>query len=57
MMDADRGGWRWTLLIVLPAAAPRLRLGTLDEGRVARVLHVGPYSAERPTIERLAEPR
>lgn len=74
ILDADRGGWRWTLLIVLPAAAtrdeleaalatglakmdpaaaPRLRLGTLDEGRVAQVLHVGPYSAERPTIERL----
>jgi hypothetical protein len=36
-----------------PAVAPRLRLGTLDEGLVAQVLHVGPYSAERPTIERL----
>jgi hypothetical protein len=36
-----------------PAAAPRLRLGTLVEGRVAQVLHLGPYSAERPTIERL----
>ena len=74
ILGADRGGWRWTLLIVLPAsatgdeldaafttglakmdpaAAPRLRLGTLAEGRVAQVLHVGPYSAERPTIERL----
>jgi hypothetical protein len=36
-----------------PAVAPRLRLGTLAEGRVAQVLHVGPYSAERPTIELL----
>ncbi len=74
ILDADRSGWRWTLLIVLPtaatadeleaafeagrakmdpAAAPRLRLGTLAEGRVAQVLHVGPYSAERPTIELL----
>jgi hypothetical protein len=74
ILDADRGGWRWTLLIVLPTAATadelevayqaglakmptssasRLRLGTLEEGRVAQVLHVGPYSAERPTIERL----
>ena len=74
ILDADRTGWRWTLLIALPAAAAadeleaafqaglakmaptaasRLRLGTLDEGRVAQVLHVGPYSAERPTIERL----
>lgn len=74
ILDADRSGWRWILLIVLAAAAtgdeleaaftaglakmdaaaaPRLRLGTLAEGRVAQVLHVGPYSAERPTIERL----
>jgi hypothetical protein len=74
ILDADRGGWRWTLLIALPPAASedeldaafaagqgkmapadaqRLRLGTLDEGRVAQVLHVGPYSAERETIERL----
>ncbi len=72
ILDEDRSGWRWTLLIGLPAAAtgdevdaafaaglakmdpaaaPRLRLGTLAEGRVAQVLHVGPYSAERPTIE------
>jgi hypothetical protein len=74
ILDADRSGWRWTLLIALPLAATedeldaafavgqgkmappdaqRLRLGTLDEGRVAQVLHVGPYSAERATIERL----
>jgi hypothetical protein len=74
ILDADRSGWRWTLLIVLPSestgdeletafeagrgkmapmVASRLRLGTLDEGRVAQLLHVGPYSAERPTIERL----
>jgi hypothetical protein len=36
-----------------PAFAQRLRLGTVDEGRVAQLLHVGPYSAERPSIERL----
>jgi hypothetical protein len=74
ILDADRSGWRRTLLIALPLAATedeldaafaagqgkmalpdaqRLRLGTLDEGRVAQVLHVGPYSAERETIERL----
>jgi len=72
--EADRSGWRWTLLIALPgaasreeieaavaagrakmdpAAAPRLRLGQLDEGRVAQVLHLGPYAAELPTLERL----
>ncbi len=70
----DRTGWRWTLLIALPAeaddaeleaalsmgrakagpdVAPRLRLGTLDEGRVGQLLHIGPYAAERPSIERL----
>jgi len=36
-----------------PALAGRLRLGTLDEGRVAQLLHIGPYAAERPSIERL----
>lgn len=36
----------------LPAAT-RLRLDRFGEGRAAQVLHMGPYSAERPTIERL----
>lgn len=36
-----------------PDQADRVRRGVLDEGRVAQVLHVGPYAAERPTIERL----
>lgn len=31
----------------------RLRLETFAEGRCAQVLHVGPFSAEGPTIERL----
>lgn len=31
----------------------RLRLDTLTEGRCAQILHVGPFSAEGPTIERL----
>ena len=35
------------------AVAGRLRIGILDEGRVAQLLHVGPYAAERPSIERL----
>jgi hypothetical protein len=34
-------------------AATRLRLDRFGEGRAAQVLHLGPYSAERPTIERL----
>jgi hypothetical protein len=33
--------------------ASNLRIEAFDEGRVAQVLHVGAYSAERATIERL----
>ena len=40
---------------VPPEIAPGLRVERFDEGRVAQVLHVGPYGAERPTIERLHE--
>jgi hypothetical protein len=36
----------------LPARS-LLRLERLEEGRCAQVLHVGPYDAEGPTIERL----
>jgi hypothetical protein len=36
-----------------PPALERLRVETLREGRCAEVLHIGPYDAERPTIERL----
>jgi hypothetical protein len=32
---------------------PRLRLETFTEGKCAQVLHVGPFSEEGPTIERL----
>jgi hypothetical protein len=34
-------------------AAPLLRLETFTEGLAAQVLHVGPYAAEGPTIQRL----
>jgi hypothetical protein len=33
--------------------APSLRVQTFEEGRVAQLLHLGPYAAERPSIERL----
>ncbi len=36
-----------------PAAIDRVRLERLVEGRAAQVLHVGPYSEEGPTVERL----
>jgi hypothetical protein len=38
---------------VEPALAPGLRIETFDEGRVAQLLHLGPYADERPSIERL----
>ena len=34
-------------------ALRRVRLERLAEGRVAQVMHIGPYAAEGPTIERL----
>jgi hypothetical protein len=36
-----------------PAALSRVRLEPFEEGLAAQILHVGPYSAEGPTIERL----
>ncbi len=36
----------------LPGLA-RLRLETFDEGRCAQILHLGPFTEEGPTIERL----
>lgn len=35
------------------AALPRVRFERFREGRSAQILHVGPYSAEGPTIARL----
>ncbi|HUU95942.1 MAG TPA: GyrI-like domain-containing protein [Phycisphaerae bacterium] len=36
-----------------PPALPKLRLDVLREGRSVQIMHVGPYSAEKSTIERL----
>lgn len=36
-----------------PPALPRVRLERFHEGLAAQVLHIGPYAAERPTIERI----
>jgi hypothetical protein len=36
-----------------PDLSPGLRIERLDEGAVAQVLHLGPYEAERATIELL----
>ena len=40
--------------LVEPHAAG-LRIEAFDEGRAAQVMHIGPYDAEAPTIERLHE--
>jgi len=35
------------------AGVPAVRFGKFAEGRAAQIMHIGPYAAERPTIERL----
>ena len=35
------------------AGLPRLRVETLKEGKCAQILHVGPFSEEGPTIEKV----
>jgi len=35
------------------SALPKLRLDEFDEGPCAQMMHIGPYSEERPNIERL----
>ena len=39
----------------LGLAPPTLRLEPYDEGLSVQILHIGPYSAEAPTIKRLHE--
>ena len=36
-----------------PPALVKLRLESFHEGRSIQIMHIGPYSAERPTIEKL----
>jgi hypothetical protein len=40
-------------LRVTPEIAATLRVEPFAEGTVAQIMHIGPYSEERPTIERL----
>jgi hypothetical protein len=35
------------------AALPRIRFETFEEGLSAQIMHIGPFSAEGPTIERI----
>jgi len=37
----------------VPAALPKVRLERFHEGRSVQILHVGPFSAEPPTIQRM----
>lgn len=73
-LEARKGRWNWTAMLMQPEAVTRqvfdaavhelrerkdppglsrLRFETFREGRAAQILHIGPYAAERPTIERL----
>lgn len=36
-----------------PGALPLLRFKTFEEGRAAQVMHIGPFSEEGPTVEKL----
>ncbi len=36
-----------------PPALHKIRFEGFEEGRCAQIMHIGPYSAEQPTIERL----
>lgn len=36
-----------------PVALPKLRFESFDEGKVAQTMHIGPFSEEGPTIERI----
>ena len=36
-----------------PPALPRVRFERFDEGLAVQIMHIGPYAAEKPTIERL----
>lgn len=36
-----------------PAAIARLRFASLTEGRCAQIMHIGPFSEEGPTVEKL----
>ncbi len=38
-----------------PAALPRMRFESFHEGLCVQIMHIGPYAAEAPTIQRLHE--
>ncbi len=36
-----------------PVSLPRVRFESFEEGKVAQILHIGPFSEEGPTVEKL----
>lgn len=60
-LDTPKGEWIGVYGLPIPAtvealpgnADPLAKIATWDYGTVAEILHVGPYSAETPTVERL----
>jgi hypothetical protein len=55
----DTSKWKWTAMIMQPSfvtsAIGKVRFESLSEGICAQTLHVGPFSEEGPTIERVHE--
>ncbi len=70
----NKGGWKWTLMIMQPdlvtgemiqesmekvrlgknpVALPLLRFAPFEEGKVAQILHIGPFSEEGPTVQKV----
>ena len=70
----DKGGWKWTVMIMQPppvtaalvaeareqvekkknpVALPRVRFEAYAEKAAVQTMHLGPFSEEGPTIERL----
>ena len=36
-----------------PVALPKVRFESFDEGKAAQIMHIGPFSAEGPTIQKV----
>ena len=36
-----------------PVSLPLVRFESFEEGKVAQIIHIGPFSEERPTIEKI----
>jgi hypothetical protein len=36
-----------------PTALPKLRFGTYEEGKAAQIMHIGPFTEEGPTVEKV----